>query len=115
VFPGLLHRAVFIFVHALVDFLLVLALCYACVCVHTLCSSFGIPVHEPATGGVPRSCIELISMCAVNLFGPAVSAASKVFLFSFSPVFILHSLRDFLCLQSGLAFLVDQRPVLVKN
>jgi hypothetical protein len=86
VFPGLLHRAVFIFVHALVDFLLVLALCYACVCVHTLCSSFGIPVHEPATGGVPRSCIELISMCAVNLFGPAVSAASKVFLFSFSPL-----------------------------
>jgi hypothetical protein len=86
VFPGLLHRAVFIFVHALVDFLLVLALCSARVCVHTLCSSFGTPVREPAAGGVARSWVELVSMCAVNLFGPAVSAASKVFLFSFSPL-----------------------------
>jgi hypothetical protein len=35
-----------------------------------------------------------------------------LFIFVLASVLILHSLRVFLCSQSGLAFLVDQRPVL---
>jgi hypothetical protein len=67
VFPGLLHRAVFIFVHALVDFLLVLVLCSARVCVYVAASvpqSASLPQVVFPTPGL-SSFLCVLSTCSV--------------------------------------------------